>query len=331
MADDLWRAIQSHRWKHARFMSKIRNRKRRRLRQLKQDIDEMEDENIQSLLPSNRDIEQRLIESLLSPFLDLPISGYNLIDKELIANSSIDDIPNTLQKLAAQSLIVLQPDGHSIASVDLDKLSRVAEVSGLTGKVEGLPRFQTDKDEVMWLLNAPSVRDKENRRVGVEIQELLNTKSVKEQLMVERFQSAGGSQLREFCPRKTRENCRRSSGSGRACPRLHFRKIIQSHTDESLGDCSFLNTCFHMESCKFVHYEIDETLETEPHQRTSKRPQPSLQVTGTKLVPPQWINCDLRNFDMSILGKFTVVMADPPWDIHMELPYGNIIVLTSTI
>ncbi|CAH8533122.1 unnamed protein product [Schistosoma turkestanicum] len=26
---------------------------------------------------------------------------------------------------------------------------------------------------------------------------------------------------------------------------------------------------------------------------------------------------------MSILGKFAVIMADPPWDIHMELPYGT--------
>ena len=26
---------------------------------------------------------------------------------------------------------------------------------------------------------------------------------------------------------------------------------------------------------------------------------------------------------MSSLGKFAVVMADPPWDIHMELPYGT--------
>ena len=24
-----------------------------------------------------------------------------------------------------------------------------------------------------------------------------------------------------------------------------------------------------------------------------------------------------------MLGKFTVIMADPPWDIHMELPYGT--------
>lgn len=36
------------------------------------------------------------------------------------------------------------------------------------------------------------------------------------------------------------------------CHRLHFRKIIQAHTDESLGDCSFLNTCFHMETCKYA-------------------------------------------------------------------------------
>ena len=26
---------------------------------------------------------------------------------------------------------------------------------------------------------------------------------------------------------------------------------------------------------------------------------------------------------MTCLGKFAVIMADPPWDIHMELPYGT--------
>ena len=33
----------------------------------------------------------------------------------------------------------------------------------------------------------------------------------------------------------------------------------------------------------------------------------------------QWVQCDLRKLDMSVLGKFAVVMADPPWDIHMEV------------
>lgn len=30
------------------------------------------------------------------------------------------------------------------------------------------------------------------------------------------------------------------------CGKVHFRRLIKSHTDRALGDCSFLNTCFHM-------------------------------------------------------------------------------------
>lgn len=26
----------------------------------------------------------------------------------------------------------------------------------------------------------------------------------------------------------------------------------------------------------------------------------------------------MRKFDYSVLGKFHVIMADPPWDIHMK-------------
>lgn len=150
------------------------------------------------------------------------------------------------------------------------------------------------------------------------------------------------------------------------CNKLHFKKIIQSHTDESLGDCSFLNTCFHMDTCKYVHYEVDSPKEgagthssglhssgngaaggfggsaggnitkinssggsakIENGKSSSSR---SLTMTklktidsATTLHPPQWIQCDLRFLDMTVLGKFAVIMADPPWDIHMELPYGT--------
>lgn len=44
---------------------------------------------------------------------------------------------------------------------------------------------------------------------------------------------------------------------------LTCSRIINKHTDESLGDCSFLNTCFHMDTCKYVHYEIDSPPEAE--------------------------------------------------------------------
>jgi len=97
---------------------------------------------------------------------------------------------------------------------------------------------------------------------------------------------------------------------------LHFLKVIQSHTDVSLGDCGYLNTCVRMASCKYVHYELERD--------------PKSILAGSKssllpnVYPRQFINCDVRHLDMSILGKFSVVMADPPWFIHQKLPYGTL-------
>jgi hypothetical protein len=60
-----------------------------------------------------------------------------------------------------------------------------------------------------------------------------------------------GAQVMEFCPHGTKVECTKVN-SAEPCKKLHFKKIIQKHTDESLGDCSFLNTCFHMDTCKYV-------------------------------------------------------------------------------
>lgn len=117
--------------------------------------------------------------------------------------------------------------------------------------------------------------------------------------------------------------------SDNRCNKLHFKKIIQSHTDETLGDCSFLNTCFHMDTCKYVHYEVDTTQTSSGNSNISKSDESDKSVLvravdpSTALHPAQWIQCDLRFLDMTVLGKFAVIMADPPWDIHMELPYGT--------
>jgi len=46
-------------------------------------------------------------------------------------------------------------------------------------------------------------------------------------------------------------------------------------------------------------------------------------VIEGQLMPSQWIDADLKNFDYNILGKFDIIVADPPWDIHMSLPYGT--------
>lgn len=182
--------------------------------------------------------------------------------------------------------------------------------------------------DIMSLLSMPSTREKESKKVGEEILDLLSKPTAKEKSLAERFRSQGGAQVMEFCPHGTRAECQRAAGK-RSCRKLHFKKIIQKHTDETLGDCSFLNTCFHMDTCKYVHYEVDRC-----GQQSSKEQLPVNATTSangasrtlgesTTLYPPQWVQCDLRYLDMTVLGKFAVIMADPPWDIHMELPYGT--------
>jgi mRNA (2'-O-methyladenosine-N6-)-methyltransferase len=52
--------------------------------------------------------------------------------------------------------------------------------------------------------------------------------------------------------------------------------------------------------------------------RTACRSPPNI-ILFPRQIPPQWINCDVRRFDYSVLGKFHVIMADPPWDIHMSV------------
>lgn len=40
---------------------------------------------------------------------------------------------------------------------------------------------------------------------------------------------------------------------------------------------------------------------------------------SSEVLPPQWIDLDLRSTDLSVLGKFGVIIADPPWAIHQEV------------
>uniref|UniRef100_A0A3B4GYZ8 mRNA m(6)A methyltransferase n=1 Tax=Pundamilia nyererei TaxID=303518 RepID=A0A3B4GYZ8_9CICH len=184
--------------------------------------------------------------------------------------------------------------------------------------------------EIESLLNQQSTKEQQSKKLSREILELLNASTAKEQSIVEKFRSRGRAQVQEFCDHGTKEECLKPC-INQPCTKLHFRRIINKHTDESLGDCSFLNTCFHMDTCKYVHYEIDSPPETEgnllgPQAGTTELGLHAGDADSNvgKLFPSQWICCDIRYLDVSILGKFAVVMADPPWDIHMELPYGTL-------
>ncbi|XVF53147.1 hypothetical protein PTKIN_Ptkin05aG0076900 [Pterospermum kingtungense] len=188
-----------------------------------------------------------------------------------------------------------------------------------------LQRPRTEEDDLKdleALLNKKSFKEMQKSKTGEEILNIINRPTARETAVAAKFKSKGGSQVREYCSALTKEDCRRQSGSFLACKKVHFKRIIAPHTDISLGDCSFLDTCRHMKTCKYVHYELDQTQDDLGPEKPLKPPRAEY-CSEVELGESQWINCDIRNFRMDILGQFGVIMADPPWDIHMELPYGT--------
>ncbi|CAG0887664.1 unnamed protein product [Cyprideis torosa] len=319
-------------------------------------------------------------------------------------------VENLLEKFAAQDLITIREvagDSSSldtpyrsllVTSTDPGRLMAFSSVLGGAGNgvgSQGKEQVQdgnADRDDILNLLSHPSSREKETNKLSEEILSLLSRPTAKERYLFERFKSQGGAQVQEFCPYSTRPECelRDPVRGGAHCKKLHFERIIERHTDESLGDCSFLNTCFHMSMCKYVHYKVEVGPSASSSQPSASRDQrrgsrdvsanssindlknpsrasvttdktsdgpeqgivggpssPSAVPNGggsselsgasndkkhsssgteigsegtVPLHPAQWIQCDLRYLDMKVLGKFAVIMADPPWDIHMELP-----------
>lgn len=110
--------------------------------------------------------------------------------------------------------------------------------------------------------------------------------------------------------------------------KIHFLPILYGHTDVNLGDCSYLDTCHKMKTCRYLHYFTLNPIKTESVVKLEEK---SLDYTLGQcftesfcpITPPQWINCDVRYLPFGILGKFAVIISDPAWDIHMSLPYGT--------
>lgn len=307
-------------------------------------------------------VEKTLLGHLTDIGLNLPLDLQTFYQSTMKAHEKeipFSIVEDLVQKYAAQTWLTLKTTQSSVSviieTVDHAKLTALCELEGngetdrtittihkrkrerdgttnddslvrSPGKITKKSDGKAADHTIESLLGMQSAKERENKKLSEEILQLLSKPTAKEQLMAEKFRSQGGAQVKEFCTFGTKDECYRSNTNYQTCDKLHFKKIIHKHTDESLGDCSFLNTCFHMDTCKYVHYQIDypanqaKPLKTEATAVVVKK---NLTEGQTTLFPPQWVNCDLRNFNMSVLGKFAVVMADPPWDIHMELPYGT--------
>lgn len=126
--------------------------------------------------------------------------------------------------------------------------------------------------------------------------------------------------------------------------KLHFIPIIQSQTDIKLGDCSYLDTCHKMTTCRYIHYgqlmplkfkfkdkEQDKKIEEEEFEIKENiriwdftRGETVCNYLKCE-IPAQWINCDLMKIDFEVFGNdFGVVIADPSWTIHMNLNYSSL-------
>ncbi|WVO17773.1 hypothetical protein L204_105471 [Cryptococcus depauperatus] len=140
----------------------------------------------------------------------------------------------------------------------------------------------------------------------------------------------------------------------KSCNKAHYAPIQRPWTDSTLGFCSYLNLCYgdplftknpslgegsgprgSTKECRYQHFQVVPTVSPYTQHLSNLNSHPLPKVVQEKLLKDfevqenekkiaQWINCDLRRFDYSILGQFRVIVADPAWDIHMTLPYGTI-------
>ena len=133
--------------------------------------------------------------------------------------------------------------------------------------------------------------------------------------LLAQFQDAGQPFV-EICPHTLRSRC--DQAQNEQCQLAHFQIRQLPQTDAALGDCSYLNTCHRLDTCRYVHYELEtpsqakaEQMARERQRRKASRQRPESEQA---VLPPQWLDADLRKLDTSVLGKFDVIMADPPWD-----------------
>ncbi|KAJ9117472.1 hypothetical protein QFC22_004322 [Naganishia vaughanmartiniae] len=142
------------------------------------------------------------------------------------------------------------------------------------------------------------------------------------------------------------------------CIYSHFEPIIRPWTDVSLGQCSYLNMCYgdplFLNNPSLANANqsrsapIQRPANNNHQQKSSKQCReqerernaiPHLDhCTRQKILAPghsgssrcleseeaQWLNIDVRDMNATALGSFDLILADPPWDIHMTLPYGTL-------
>ncbi|GFE52847.1 methyltransferase MTA70 [Babesia ovis] len=236
-----------------------------------------------------------------------------MIDTVLEAQSSVGDGYQDLRTDSQQSSVV---DGEKPSKSGPQRDSHASVTSDIDGSaIDASSNVDTTvQDDLGRELVLP--KGNQRRKFDAEsydmdgLYKVIYQNTALELAFVSQFQQKDQSGFREVCQFGNRADCRMKNPMAFACKKVHFKRIILPNTLVQLGDCSYLDTCRHIETCRFVHYQVE----------SDTIPRASIDMVSKG----QWICCDVRKLDFSIFNPYvSVVMADPPWDIHMDLPYGT--------
>lgn len=153
-----------------------------------------------------------------------------------------------------------------------------------------------------------------------QIKMLVNETTAVFQLALDKAQLAPMKPYVGLCRHASFDDC-----SSDCLNKVRFVPQILAHTERPLEDCSYLDKCYKSKSCRFLHYQVKLPEHFGNHTRHVKddadEPRahfysmdPMMRVT----LPPQWITCNLKDIALPVFGDFAAIIADPPWDIHMN-------------
>lgn len=159
-----------------------------------------------------------------------------------------------------------------------------------------------------------------------EIKQLVNEPSAVFLLSLAKAQLSPMKTHIELCPHASLDEC-----SSDCLNKVRFVPQIMAHTERPLEDCSYLDKCYKSKSCRFLHYQVKMPDYSSSPQRQNRaknhnsapveQPRSYFYSTDPMLsvvLPPQWITCNLKEIGLPVFGDFAAIIADPPWDIHMN-------------
>ena len=208
----------------------------------------------------------RITIGLKDAFLVLGINSAKL--KEVLAESEHHK-PNSMAKVTEMNkkekskFTPLDDNEFSLAKNLLKNFFNISTAPNIPIPADNTLAQQLKKtypaqDELEFLLKKLTAKQATAMKSTNEITTLLQAPTAKEKIINEQFKTKGGIDTKKICPYATKALCKEMNDGSKECELIHFKKYVQSHTDESLGDCSLLNICTNMETCNKIHYIPDD-------------------------------------------------------------------------